>query len=126
MRGAESAEKKWLAAVLNSMTEEVYFTDTQQRFTYANPAAMREFGHEAIDGTPIEDIVAGLEVLRADGTPRPLSEAPPLRALRGEVVRCEEQIVRTPRQGELRHRQVNSAPVKNAAGNIIGAVSVVP
>lgn len=122
---ADRAEKEWLSAVLNSITEEVYFTDTQRRYTYANPAAMREFSHSAVSGIPLEDIVSRLEVLRPDGTPRPLSEAPPLRALTGEVVIDEEQLVRIPRTGELRHRRVSSAPVRDGQGNIIGAVSVV-
>jgi PAS domain S-box-containing protein len=118
------AEKEWLAAVLNSMNEEVYFTDTQKRYMYANPAALREFGHAAVEGIDVEKIVSGLEVLRADGSVRPIDEAPPLRALRGEVVSDEEQIVRIPRTGEQRHRQVSSAPVRDASGNIIGSVSV--
>lgn len=121
----QRAEKEWLAAVLNAMTEEVYFTDTQRRYTYANPAAMREFGHARVDGVRVEDLVAGIEVLRPDGSSRPLEEAPPLRALRGEIIKEEEQLVRTPRTGELRHRQVNAAPVRNAAGEIIGSVAVV-
>jgi PAS domain S-box-containing protein len=119
------AEREWLSAVLNSMTEEVYFADAQKRYTYANPAALREFGHEKVDGVEIEQIVSQLEVLRPDGTPRPFSEAPPVRALAGEVVRDEEQIVRIPRTGELRHRQVSSAPVRDRGGKIIGSVSVV-
>ena len=119
------AEREWLAAVLNSMTEEVYFADPQQRYTYANPAALREFGHDNVRGVGIEKIVAQLEVFRPDGTPRPFSEAPPVRALAGEVVRDEEQIVRIPRTGELRHRQVSSAPVRDGGGRIIGSVSVV-
>jgi PAS domain S-box-containing protein len=121
----QRAENEWLAAVLNAMTEEVYFTDTQRRYTYANPAAMREFGHDRVDGARVEDLVANIEVLRPDGTARPLDEAPPLRALRGEIIQEEEQVVRTPRTGELRHRQVNAAPVRNAAGEIIGSVAVV-
>jgi PAS domain S-box-containing protein len=121
----ESAEKDWLAAVLNSMTEEVYFTDTHRRYTYANPAALREFGRDTLDGQAVAEVVGKLEVLRADGTPRPVEEAPPLRALRGEVIRDEQQQVRTPRSGELRHRQVSAAPVRNASGDIIGSVSVV-
>jgi nitrogen-specific signal transduction histidine kinase len=48
-----------------------------------------------------------------------------VRALAGEVVRNEEQIVRIPRTGELRHRQVSSAPVRDSGGSIIGSVSVV-
>jgi PAS domain-containing protein len=119
------AEREWLMAVLNSMTEEVYFADAQQRYTYANPAALREFGHDKLAGIGIEQIVSRLEVLRPDGTPRPFAEAPPVRALAGEIVRDEEQIVRIPRTGELRHRQVSSAPVRDSGGRIIGSVSVV-
>jgi PAS domain S-box-containing protein len=122
---ADRAEKEWLAAVLNSMTEEVYFADTQQHYSYVNPAAMREFGGEMKTGVPVQELIAGFEVLRPDGSPRPSSEAPPLRALNGEVITEEEQIVRTPRTGELRHRQVSAAPVRVAGGTIIGSVSVV-
>ena len=123
--GSDRAQREWLEAVLNSMTEEVYFTDLDRRYTYLNPAALREFGHQDVRGMPLHEIVSKLEVLRADGTPRPLEEAPPLRALGGEVVRDEEQMVRIPRTGEVRHRQVSSGPVRNAAGQIIGSVSIV-
>ncbi len=122
---ANRAEREWLTAVLSSMTEEVYFADSQRRYTYANPAAMREFGHESVAGADIERLVSELEVLRPDGTPRPFSEAPPIRALAGEIVRDDEQIVRIPRTGKLRHRQVSAAPLRNAKGEIIGSVSVV-
>ncbi|HEY4213750.1 MAG TPA: response regulator [Steroidobacteraceae bacterium] len=121
----ERAEKEWLSAVLNSMTEEVYFTDVDHRYTYANPAAQREFGPGTIEGIKVEDVVGRLEIWRIDGTPRAAEEAPPLRALKGEVVKDEEQIVRTPRKGEYRRRQVSSAPVRNGSGTIIGCVSVV-
>lgn len=119
------AEREWLSAVLNSITEEVYFADPQRRYTYANPAALREFGHDSVEGVDIEKIVSQLEVFRPDGTPRPLCEAPPIRALAGEVIRDEEQIVRIPRTSELRHRRVSSAPVHDSHGRIIGSVSVV-
>jgi PAS domain S-box-containing protein len=122
---ALNAEKEWLFAALNSIHDEVYFTDPQGRYTYANPAALCEFGHASVEGVPVEKIVSNLLVLRPDGTPRPLEEAPPLRALKGEVVKDEGQIVRVPRTGELRHRQVSSAPVRNTQGNVIGSVSVV-
>jgi PAS domain S-box-containing protein len=121
----DRAEKEWLAAVLDSMSEEVYFTDTNRKHTYANPAAMREFGHERIAGIAVAELVSQLEVLRVDGTPRALEESPALRALKGEVIRAEEQLVRTPRTGELRRRQVSSAPVRGPDGKIRGAVTVV-
>ena len=121
----DRAEKEWLAAVLDSMNEEVYFTNIDQKYTYANPAAIREFGHERIAGIPVAELVSQLEILRPDGSPRPPEESPPLRALKGEVIRGEEQLVRTPRTGELRWRQVSSAPVRGPDGKIRGAVSVV-
>jgi two-component system CheB/CheR fusion protein len=122
---AMRAEKEWLAQVLNSIADEVYFADTSGRYTYANPAALAEFGHESVEGKKVEDIIRHLTVLRADGTQRPIGEAPPLRALSGEVIRDEEQVVLTPRSGDMRHRRVSAAPVRDAAGNIIGSVSVV-
>ena len=106
---ALNAEKEWLLAALSSIHDEVYFTGPQGRYTYANPAALREFGYASVEGVPVERIVSNLEVLRLDGTPRPLEEAPPLRALKGEVVNDEGQIVRVPRTGELRYRQVGSS-----------------
>jgi PAS domain S-box-containing protein len=122
---ALNAEKEWLLAALNSIHDEVYFTDPLGRYTYANPAALREFGYVSVEGVPVEGILSNLVVLRSDGTPRPIEEAPPLRALKGEVVKDEGQIVRVPRTGELRHRQVSSAPVRSAEGKVIGSVSVV-
>jgi PAS domain S-box-containing protein len=119
------AEREWLSAVLNAMTEEVYFADTRRRYTYANPAALRQFGHATLEGADIEQIVSRIEVFRPDGSRRPFSEAPPLRALAGETVRAEEQLVRIPETGELRYRQVSAAPVRDCGGRIIGSVSVV-
>jgi signal transduction histidine kinase len=71
------------------------------------------------------ELAASLEVLRPDGTQRPIEEAPPLRSLQGEVVRNQLEIVRSPTNGEWRYREINSNPVTNDSGNIIGAVSIV-
>ncbi len=118
-------EKDRLSSLINSMSDEVWFADTDKNFTLANPSALREFGFGAHDGIDVEKMAASLEVYRPDGTLRPVDEAPPLRALRGEAVRNQEEIVRTPARGELRNREVNAAPVRNAEGAIIGSVSVV-
>ena len=117
------AERDKLSALVNSMPDEVWFADTDKQFTLANPLALREFGlfSEEID---IENLAKSLEVYRSDGSPRPVEEAPPLRALKGEVVKNFEEIVRTPATKELRHRQVSSSPVRDSDGNIIGSVSV--
>ncbi|MGB6452174.1 MAG: PAS domain-containing protein [Steroidobacteraceae bacterium] len=119
------AEKERLSLMLSSIDDEVYFTDTEGRYVFANAAALREFGHQSVEGIEVKKVISHMIVLRADGTPRPMEEAPPLRALKGEVIRDEEQIVRTPRAGELRHREVSSTPVRDTSGKIIGSISVV-
>jgi PAS domain S-box-containing protein len=48
-----------------------------------------------------------------------------LRALKGEIVRDLEEMIRSPASGELRYRQVSSSPVRDTRGAIIGSVSVV-
>ncbi|GEM_PF-1484416 len=120
-------EKMRLAALIDGITDEVWFADTHKIFTLANPSALREFGldRDAAIAVEVEKLAQSLEVLRPDGSPRPVEEAPPLRALAGEVIRNEEEIVRTPATGELRYRQVSSTPVKDPEGHVIGSVSVV-
>ena len=122
---AIQAEKERLAALINNISDEVWFADTDKKFTLANPAALREFGMDPGNAIDVEKFVASLEVLRVDGSPRPLDEAPPLRALRGESVKNQEEVVRIPAYGQLRHREVSATPVRDPDGKIIGAISVV-
>ena len=123
---AVQEEKNRLSALLNSIQDEVWFADTEKRFTLINPSALQEFGLDVSSGEiTVEELVRSLEVYRSDGSPRPVDEAPPLRALRGEAVRNQEEIIRTPARGDLRHREVNSAPVRDRDGTVIGSLSVV-
>jgi len=118
-------ERDRLLALVNSIADEVWFADTEKKFTLANPSALREFGFGFTDEIDVEKLAESLKVYRPDGSPRPIEEAPPLRALQGEVVRNQEEIIRTPASGELRYRQVSAFPVRDATGKIIGSVSVV-
>jgi PAS domain S-box-containing protein len=119
-------ERDRLSALVNSIQDEVWFADAEKRFTLANPSALREFGIDASAGKiDVEIFAQRLEVYRPDGSLRHIEEAPPLRALKGEAVRNQEEIVRNPVTGELRLREVSAAPVRDAANNIIGSVSVV-
>jgi PAS domain S-box-containing protein len=118
-------EKDRLSALVNSITDEVWFADTQKKVSLVNPAVLNEFGSNTFDNSDVEAIAGSSEVYRPDGTPRPVEEAPPLRALQGEIVKNQEEIVRTPVHAELRYRQVNAAPVRDTSGNIIGSVSIV-
>jgi PAS domain S-box-containing protein len=119
-------ERDRLSSLINSISDEVWFADTQGNFTLTNPSAVKEFGlDEMRDGVDVETLALGLEIYQPDGIVRPLEDAPPLRALKGEVVKNQEEVVRTPAKGEIRYRQVNASPVRDTAGRIIGSVSVV-
>ncbi|MFB3910397.1 MAG: PAS domain S-box protein [Candidatus Eisenbacteria bacterium] len=118
-------ERDRISALVASVHDEVWFADTRRRFTLVNPAVMKEFALSRTDGgMDIEELAASLEVLRPDGTPRPVQESPALRALAGEVLTNVEEYIRTPSTGELRYRQASAAPVKDKAGRIIGSVTV--
>jgi len=117
-------ERDRLSSLINSISDEVWFADINKKITLANPAAVQEFLLEA-ETPDIEALAMSLEVLRPDGTSRPIEESPPLRALQGEIVKNQQEIVRTPANGAFRHREVNAGPVRDSEGKIIGAVSVV-
>ncbi len=134
-RGAEEAgrllsdvqhQRDGLALLMNSMNDEVWFAGKDGRFLMANAVALRSFGIDSLDESiDVSKMAAGLEVYRLDGSVRPPGEAPPLRALKGEVVQNEEEIVRLPSTSQLRRRRVTATPVMDPLGNIIGSVSVV-
>ena len=117
-------ERDKLAALVNNIPDEVWFADKNKKFTLANPTALEEFGSlsSRID---MEKMAGYLEVFNSDGSIRSNNETPTLMALRGEKIRNLEEIIRVPSTNELIYRQVNASPVKDAHGNIIGAVSVV-
>ena len=118
-------ERDRLDSLISNISDEIWFADKTGRFVLANASAMRVFGIDATPGIEVEKLAESLQVFRPDGTPRPAEEAPPLLSLAGKAVRNLEEIVRIPASGELRYRQVNSSPVRDAGGNITGSVSVV-
>jgi PAS domain S-box-containing protein len=118
-------EKERLDLLIASMSDEVWFADTAGHFTLENPAACKAFGLEKPGDIDIQSFAQSLEVFRPDGSPRPIEEAPPLRALRGQTTIEQEQIVRLPKSGQLRYRLVTSNPVRDFEGNITGCISVV-
>ena len=117
-------ERDMLSAIISNIPDEVWFADKNKKFTLVNPSALHEFGLYS-NNINIEEMASNLEVHRSDGSPRPVDEAPALRALKGEIIKNLEEIIRTPSSKELRYRQVNASPVKDKNDNIIGSVSVV-
>jgi len=116
-----------LRAAMNSMLDEVWFTDEQGNIILTNETAVRNLGFGNSDEffKNIDEALAILETYYPDGTPRPLELAPILRAMKGETLHNEGELVRNLKTKELRYREVSSAPVRDVQGNIIGAVAVV-
>lgn len=117
-------EKDKLSSLINSIPDEIWYADADANLELVNPTVVTGFGKD-LKGREVEEIAGESEVYRPDGTPRPVEEAPPLRALKGEIVENQGEIVKIPTTGEVQYRQVNSMPVKDADNNIIGSVSVV-
>src|SRR4051794_4312644 len=82
---AVEEEKDRLAAVIASISDEVWFADVEKRVTLANPAALRAFNLSEREEIGIERLAASIEAYRPDGSPRPVAETPALRALAGET-----------------------------------------
>lgn len=62
------AEKERLSCLLNSISDEIWFADTNRQFTLANPSAIREFRLSPTQGTEVEKLAASLKVYRGDGS----------------------------------------------------------
>lgn len=118
-------EKDRLITLIDSMSDEVWFTDERNRITHANPAALRCFGLALPpDGLPVEEFVKDVPFYRADGSRRPLEEAPSCRVLRGETVVNQEELIRDPASGAFRFRLVSASAVRHAQGQIMGVIAV--
>ena len=118
-------ERDTLSAVINAMKDEVWLFDSNEEVILLNSSAPNQFGHTSKVKTTIKALTKNVEIRRPDGSLIPFEEAPPFRALHGEIIRNEEETLRVTTTGELRYREVNAAPLRDATGKIIGAVSVV-
>jgi PAS domain S-box-containing protein len=119
------SERDKLSTLINSIQDEVWFTNTRKRTTLANPVARRESGLTIFTGpVNIKDVDQNVGVYRLDGTLRQLEQSPAIRALRGETISNEIEQVRD-KDGHTRYREVSAAPVRGANNKIMGSVSVI-
>jgi two-component system, LuxR family, sensor kinase FixL len=123
-RNAElNAERARLQGVIDGIAEEVWVCDLQGRMTQLNEHVVSAPGLKAVDSSSVDDALDGVDVVNPDGTLRAADQAPLLRSLSGDVLRGEEML-RDRRTGRIRYRYYTSAPTRDAAGNITGAVAV--
>jgi len=122
---ALQAERDRLAALIDCASDEIWLIDRTGRVLLANAAARQAFALEDFSDESVLALAARLEILRPDGSPRPVEESPPLRALRGNRVDNQEELVRLPSSGEWRWRFVNATPIQNSGNEITGVVTIV-
>lgn len=119
-------ERNKLRALLDSMTEEVWFIDAAGRLSLLNETAVLGLNIGEVENRSLDDVLASLEVRLPDGSERLPEDAPLHRSLhRGEVIRNHEERVARLESGEERIRLANTAPVYGPDGQIIGAVATV-
>lgn len=117
-------------ATLDAMTDGVIIYDRDGHMLHTNPANREILGNEAAwkdyFARPIEDRLELLRMRDEAGQPLPDDQWPHLRVLRGEIL-ANETAARV-RARDLNGREkrliITGAPVRNAAGEIIGAVCI--
>jgi len=116
-----------LRAAMDSIPDEVWFTDTRGNILLINDVAIKNLGLDSRETffRNITEAVARLEIYEPDGTPRPPDQALLTRASRGEVLRNVAELVRNVATGELRYREVSASPVRDQSGHTLGTVGVV-
>lgn len=115
-------ERFRLQAVLEQMPSGVAIAEAPSgRLLFHNEEAVTLLGHPLL---PTEDVAgyASYGALHEDGSPYAPGEHPLARALRGEVVRRHEMAYRRG-DGRMTRLSVNAAPVRDASGAILAAVS---
>jgi PAS domain S-box-containing protein len=110
--------------VLRNMGDGVVVADASARFVLFNAAAERVLGAQLTD-VPPGDWPTHFGFFEADGqTPRPAESLPLRRALAGEAVDDAEIFIRSPRKPEGTWASVSARPIRDARGELLGAVSV--
>ncbi|NLF31761.1 MAG: PAS domain S-box protein [Planctomycetes bacterium] len=114
-----------LKATLRSTADEIWIVDTQGRIVSLSDSVGENLGVSPDRWADVDAALDQLQIRRLDGTAQPKADAVLPRALRGEVIRSEGEIVRNLATGQPRWREVSAAPIRGAGGRIIGAVAVV-
>jgi PAS domain S-box-containing protein len=115
-----------LEAALASMTDAVFISDAQGNFIEFNDAfaTFHRFANKAECTVTLAEYPEFLEVFMADGSEAPLEQWAVPRALRGETRTNVEYGLRRKDTGESWTGSYSFAPIRDAAGEIVGSVVV--
>ena len=120
---AREAERDRLQQVIDALPEGITIGDERGRLVMTNAAAQAILGQPSLDTDVQGYRVIG--AMRLDGSPYPAEELPLARSiLRGEEVRGDQLLIRNATSGELSPLLINSAPLRDASGQIAGGVAV--
>jgi diguanylate cyclase (GGDEF)-like protein/PAS domain S-box-containing protein len=114
--------KERAQVTLQSIGDAVITTDAEGRIDYMNPVAESLIGWEnrEAQGQLIADVLTVVDENTREG-----SESPVARCLReGQVLGLAEHVVLVNRRGQEIAIQDSAAPIRDRAGNLIGAVMV--
>jgi PAS domain S-box-containing protein len=120
-----ATERDKLRSVIDSVSDEIWFCDSDGNLNLVNRAVREEFQLDDMAELDLNAIIEGLEVYTEDGTPRSAEDAPLLKALQGESLTDIEEIVINPVTGQRKHRLVNATPLYDAEGTLYGAAASV-
>jgi PAS domain S-box-containing protein len=118
----ESEER--LRVTLLSAADEIWIVDTQLRIVSISDSVIENLGVNADKWADVEAALNQLEILHPDGSPRFREDNILPRALRGEIIKNQKEMIRNLATGQLHWREVSGAPVRDSEGTIIGAVAV--
>jgi len=113
-----------LEAILASSAHGVHVVDLNGYVTYSNAEAARILGdQDHLYEASIAQRTSMLGATRADGVPVRPEDTPSRRVLRGETVRNQLVAVDVRHDGSRRWLSLSAAPMRTAAGQVVGAVT---
>ncbi|GIF15754.1 ATP-binding protein [Actinoplanes teichomyceticus] len=120
-REREHQQRLFLDTLLDSLDTGVAACDAAGELVVVNRSLRERLGTPNLQRSA-EDWAARLPITDTDGTPIPAEGTSLLRALRGEAVRGEENILHL--HGERRLFRINGHPITSPDGQRLGAVAV--
>jgi diguanylate cyclase (GGDEF)-like protein/PAS domain S-box-containing protein len=114
--------KERAQVTLQSIGDAVITTDSEGRIDYMNPVAESLTGWENREA---QSQLVGDVLSVVDEATREAAESPVMRCLReGQMLGLAEHTALVPRRGQIIAIQDSAAPIRDRAGNLIGAVMV--
>lgn len=114
-----------LQAILDSMADGVLACDSSQQITMMNNAARRLLGIEPGALYSVEELMARLQLRSPGGRPAELRDLAFVQALSGGASAQATFVMQVPGGPRETHVQSRAAPIRDSAGRIVAAVSVV-